>query len=104
MQKGKKSDPSIEPKKLFFGTVLEQIQVILSGFDDAKQSIKLVSSKNSQVKQMLDQLEKDLNALRNKSRRHMIQTNMNSFNSQSQADSQHNNFNLQLLNSGPTMA
>ena len=50
MQKGKKSDPLIEPKKLFFSTVLEQVKVILSGFDDAKQSIKLVSSKNSQVK------------------------------------------------------
>ena len=63
-------------QNLFYATVLKQISTILTGFDEAKQSIKSVGKKNSQVKTMLDQLEKDLNALRNKSRRHQIQTNM----------------------------
>ena len=59
----------------YFQTVLKKVEVILAGFDEAKHSIKLVGSKNSQVKSLLDNLEKDLNTLRNKNRR--IQTNMN---------------------------
>ena len=51
--------------------------MILTGFDEAKQSIKQVGNKNTQVKSLLDQMEKDLNTLRNKSRRQMIQTSIN---------------------------
>ena len=78
--------------------MLKQITTILAGFDEAKQSIKQVGKKNSQVKTMLDQLEKDLNTLRNKSRRHQIQTNMNlaSLDSATQA------FNQNMLLTGPT--
>lgn len=54
----------------FYGSVLKKVEMVLGGFDEAKHSIKLVGSKNSQVKQMLDILEKDLNSLRNRSRRH----------------------------------
>lgn len=61
----------------FFETVLKKVEVTLGGFDEAKHSIKLVGSKNSQVKSLLDILEKDLNSLRNRSRRHQIKANMN---------------------------
>jgi len=80
----------------YFQTVLKKVEVILAGFDEAKNSIKLVGSKNSQVKSLLDNLEKDLNNLRNKSRR--IQTNMNvpTTNTVSPMDS-HRTFELQLI-------
>ena len=77
--------------------------MILTGFDEAKQSIKQVGKKNTQVKSLLDQMEKDLNTLRNKSRRQMIQTSINqqtpNTNSLNAMDSI-NTFNLQLLQSG----
>lgn len=77
--------------------------MILTGFDEAKQSIKQVGNKNTQVKSLLDQMEKDLNTLRNKSRRQMIQTSINqqtpNTNSLNAMDSI-NTFNLQLLQSG----
>lgn len=75
--------------------MLAKVDVILAGFDEAKHSIKLVGTKNSQVKQMLDSLEKDLNALRSRSRRPQIQASMNlptSNNGESQR-----NFDLQLI-------
>ena len=43
--------------------VLTKIESIESGFEDAKQSIKSVAGKNKSIRQMLDQLEKDLNQL-----------------------------------------
>ena len=77
--------------------------MILTGFDEAEQSIKQVGNKNTQVKSLLDQMEKDLNTLRNKSRRQMIQTSINqqtpNTNSLNAMDSI-NTFNLQLLQSG----
>lgn len=69
-QKGGKKDPQIVKMASFFGTVLKKVEMVLGGFDEAKHSIKLVGTKNSQVKQLLDSLEKDLNSLRNRSRRH----------------------------------
>ena len=79
--------------------------MILIGFDEAKQSIKQVGSKNTQVKSLLDQMEKDLNTLRNKSRRQMIQTSINQQTpntSSVNAMDSINTFNLQLLQSGQT--
>ena len=85
-------------QNLFYTTVMKQISTILAGFDEAKKSINQVGSKNSHIKTMLDQLEKDLNALRNKSRRHQIQTNMNLA---SPASGSHS-FGQNLLLTGPT--
>ncbi len=47
VESGKFTKQEAEQKKLFFQTVLKQIKTILLGFEDAKQSIKLVSNKNS---------------------------------------------------------
>jgi hypothetical protein len=79
----------------YFQTVLKKVEVILAGFDEAKHSIKLVGSKNSQVKSLLDNLEKDLNTLRNKNRR--IQTNMNMPTSTVSAMDSLRTFELQLI-------
>ena len=70
LQKAGKKDVKTLQMAAFFASVLEKVTTILKGFDDAKHSIKLVGNKNQQVKSLLDQLERDLNALRNKSRRH----------------------------------
>ena len=61
--------PEVLQMAFHYDTVLGKIEVILAGFDQAKQSIKHVGNKNSNVKSMLDSLEKDLNTLRNKSKR-----------------------------------
>ena len=75
-QKEGVKDPSIAQQSSYFEIVLAKIAQILGGFDEAKQSIKLVGSKNTQVKSLLEQLERDLNTLRSKSRRQQIQANM----------------------------
>ena len=46
-----------------FKEILAKIEAILTGFDEAKTSIKSVSSKNRQIKSLLEQMEKDLNTL-----------------------------------------
>ena len=71
-QKEGETDTAVKDQESYFEIVLAKVATILSGFDEAKQSIKLVGSKNTQVKSMLEQLERDLNTLRSKSRRHQI--------------------------------
>ena len=66
-QKQGQNDQSVVWQAHHFETVLKKVEIILAGFDEAKQSIKLVGNKNSHVKSLLEQLEKDLNTLRNKS-------------------------------------
>ena len=72
VQKSGKKDSSIATQNFYFQTVLKKIETIMLGFEQAKQSIKEVTSKNSHVKSLLETLEYDLNTLRNKSRRHQI--------------------------------
>ena len=96
-QKAGKKAPAVTKMAAHFETVLAKVDLTMAGFDEARQSIKLVNTKNSHVKSLLDQLERDLNALRLKSRRHQIQTNMHVPTSVNSGSETMSNFNLQLI-------
>ena len=60
------TDSKIVHQVKLFQSVVQKIDSIVQGFDVAKQSIKTVAAQNKKIKQMLEQLERDMNLLQSK--------------------------------------
>ena len=48
----------------------------MTGFEEAKKSIKAVSKKSKNIKTMADHFKKDLNKFKKKAKRHQIKTSL----------------------------
>ena len=66
----------VKVKTVFSQTVLSKITTIMTGFEEAKKSIKAVSKKSKNIKTMADHFKKDLNKFKKKAKRHQIKTSL----------------------------